>query len=146
MLSDQAFGDQVKTVQFDFNSNIARFSLLKTLKNNAHLIHLNEIELVYWHMINVKMLEMGLWSKFKFDTASDHQELGEILIMTGLLSKKLCNSYEEYEIFQEFVFHNLQLAVYQRDEPAANKRVAKQVAKENEKKKTIREKFHEFEN
>ena len=66
--------------------------------------------------------------------------------MTGLLSKKLCNTYEEYEIFQEFVFHNLQLAVYQRDEPSNKKRVAKQVSKENDKQKTIREKFNEFEN
>lgn len=50
----------------DYQSNISQFSLLKTLFLNASLIHLNDFELVYWHIINMKMLEDGLWSKFKF--------------------------------------------------------------------------------
>lgn len=51
----------------DFKSDIAKFTLLKTIINYANLIHLNEFEIVYWHIINLKMLEDGLWSKFKFE-------------------------------------------------------------------------------
>jgi hypothetical protein len=99
----------------DFKSDIAKFTLLKTILKYANLIHLNEFELVYWHLINLKMLEDGLWSKLKFEfnpttagsNRKDHQQLGELLLMSALMAKKLCNTKEEYEIFEEFVFHNL---------------------------------------
>jgi hypothetical protein len=105
----------------NFKSDIAKFTLLKTLTNFANLIHLNEFEIVYWHMINLKMLDDGLWSKFKFDfqpilggvSRKDYQQFGEILLMSALMAKKLCNSEEEFEIFQEFVFHNNDEAVDQ---------------------------------
>lgn len=50
----------------DYQSCISKFCLLKALLNTANLIHLNEIELTYWHIVNLKMIEVGLWSKFKF--------------------------------------------------------------------------------
>lgn len=27
--------------------------------------------------------------------------------MTALIAKKLCNDEDEYEVYQEFIFHNL---------------------------------------
>jgi hypothetical protein len=106
----------------DFKSDIAKFTLLKTLINYANLIHINEFELVYWHIINMKMLEDGLWSKFKFEfnsniggiNRSEHDQFGELLLMSALMAKKLCNSPDEYEIFEEFVFHNLDEAEEQK--------------------------------
>ena len=103
------------------------FSLLKTLYINFNLIHLNEFELIYWHIINMQMLEEGLWSRFKFKTALksklgkntsdskekagfrslDHSNFADILLMTALIAKKLCNDEDEYEVYQEFIFHNL---------------------------------------
>ena len=50
----------------DFGSDLSRFSLLKTLQIIADLIHMDELDLVYWHAINLQMLEQGLWSKFSF--------------------------------------------------------------------------------
>jgi hypothetical protein len=61
-----AFSQKVKDQTRDYNSNISRFSLLLTMLNTANLIHMNEIELVQWHIINLKMLELGLWSKYNF--------------------------------------------------------------------------------
>lgn len=91
----------------DYMSDIAKFSLLKTLFINMNLIHMNDIEVTYWHLINMKMLEEGLWGKYKFVDRNDYQEFSDILLMTALMAKKLCNSEEEFEIFQEFVFHNM---------------------------------------
>lgn len=54
----------------------------------------------------MKMLEDGLWSKFKFEKRSEHDEFSDLLLMTALKAKKLANPEEEYEIFEEFVFHN----------------------------------------
>ena len=90
----------------DFNSNIAKYSLLKSLIINANLVHLDDFEVCYWHIINMKMLEEGLWSKYKFNERIEYQEFSELILMTALLAKKLCNTPEEYEIFEEFVFHN----------------------------------------
>lgn len=57
---------EIKAEDRDFKSNINKFCMLKTLYSTAELIHLNEIEIVYWHIINLKMMELGLWSHFKF--------------------------------------------------------------------------------
>jgi hypothetical protein len=120
--------DEIYTVEnlgpHNFKSDIAKFTLLKTLFSYTNLIHLNEFEIVYWHMINMKMLEDGLWSKFKFEfqpgtggvNRKDHSQFAEILLMSALMAKKLCNSEEEYEIFEEFVFHNLDEAVDQKNQ------------------------------
>jgi len=54
----------------------------------------------------MKMLEEGLWSKYKFNDRKDYEEFQEILLMTALLAKKLTNCAEEFEIFEEFIFHN----------------------------------------
>ena len=120
----------------DFQSDIAKFNLLKTLNNytkvsyfspffyhfSIQLIHINEFELVYWHIINLKMLQDGLWSKYQFklnavknggSCRKDHMELSDLLLITALMAKKLCNTEEEYEIFEEFVFHNLREAQQQ---------------------------------
>ena len=45
------------------------------------------MELVYWHIINLKMLELGLWSKFKFGISSDYQNFNDTLIITALKAK-----------------------------------------------------------
>jgi len=58
----------------------------------------------------MKMLEDGLWSKFKFEKKQEHEEFADLLLMTALKAKKLANSEEEYEIFEEFVFHNTAMA------------------------------------
>jgi hypothetical protein len=100
----------------DFGSNIAKYSLLKTLIINGNLVHLNDFEVTFWHLINMKMLEEGLWSKFKFVARSDYREFTELLLMTALLAKKLCNTPEEYEIFEEFVFHNYEEVVTTHEE------------------------------
>ena len=52
------------------------------------------------------MLEDGLWSTFRFETREDHDEFADLLLMTALKAKKLARSDEEFEIFEEFVFHN----------------------------------------
>ena len=86
------------------------------------MIHINEFELVYWHMINLKMLQDGLWSKYKFKLNAmvsggtcrkEHNEFADLMLITALMAKKLCNSDDEYEIFEEFVFHNLEEAQQQ---------------------------------
>jgi hypothetical protein len=80
--------------------------LLKNLLYNANLVHLDDFEVVYWHIINMKMLEEGLWSKFKFNDRNEYHQFSELILMTALMAKKLCNTPDEYEIFEEFVFHN----------------------------------------
>ena len=67
---------------------------------------MNEFELVYWHVVNMKMLEDGLWSKFRFQTRAEHDEFADLLLMTALKAKKLARDEDEFEIFEEFVFHN----------------------------------------
>ena len=57
---------------------------------------MSDFELVYWHIINMKMLEDGLWSKFKFQKKIDHELFSELLLITALKAKKLSNSIEEY--------------------------------------------------
>jgi hypothetical protein len=44
----------------------------------------------------MKMLEDGLWSKFKFQKKIDHELFSELLLITALKAKKLSNSIEEY--------------------------------------------------
>jgi len=105
-----AFSQVVKAQHRDFNSNISRFGLLLTLLNTTNLIHLNEIEIVQWHMINIKMLELGLWSKFNFKERSQHNEFSDLLMITALKAKKVSNTKEEFLIYSETVFHNSSLA------------------------------------
>mmetsp|Transcript_3437 Transcript_3437/g.5158 ORF Transcript_3437/g.5158 Transcript_3437/m.5158 type:complete len:105 (+) Transcript_3437:586-900(+) len=104
---------------------------------------MNDFEVTFWHMINTKLLEDGMWSKYKFNPvlvkqqdkrsglkkpakqsqggplssnsqgvlrSPDHDEFADVLLMTALTAKKLCNTAEDYEIFEEFVFHNLDAA------------------------------------
>ena len=52
------------------------------------------------------MLEDGLWSKFKFKDKQQHDEFADLLLMTALKAKKLACPEEDYETFEEFVFHN----------------------------------------
>lgn len=61
---------------------------------------------MYWHIINLKMLEDGLWSKFTFDNRAQHEEFADLLLMTALKAKKLSCDEDEYDVFEEFVFHN----------------------------------------
>lgn len=93
----------------------------------------------------MKMLKDGLWSKFKFEQGpgltkkrtvaentgdrdgqsgmayvekagrSEHQEFVDILLMTALLAKKLCSSDNEFEIYEQFVFHNMDGAMEQQN-------------------------------
>lgn len=172
--SDQVSGltkpsnpNEIYTVEnlgpLDFKSDIAKFTLLKTLTNYANLIHLNEFEIVYWHLINLKMLQDGLWSKFKFEfqpstggvSRSDFLQFGEILLMSALMAKKLCNTEDEYEIFEEFVFHNLDEAVEQKNQQDQNTNVPGQATKpkvhdqkiesnEQDKKCSMRDKFSQW--
>ena len=118
----------------DFGSNIAKYSLLKTLILNANLIHLSDFEVSYWHLVNMKMLEEGLWSKFKFNVRSDYAEFTELLLMTALLAKKLCNTPEEYEIFEEFVFHNYDDVVTSQDEMSLAEEESQKPNKRKQKK------------
>lgn len=67
---------------------------------------MNDFEIVYWHIINLKMLEDGLWSKFTFDNRAQHEEFADLLLMTALKAKKLSCDEDEYDVFEEFVFHN----------------------------------------
>jgi len=39
--------------------------------------------------------------------------------MTALLAKKLCNSPEEFEIYEQFVFHNMDEATEQQNQQIA---------------------------
>ena len=85
--------------------------MLKTLFTFANLIHLNEFELVYWHIINMQMLQEGLLSRFKFklghvEDRLDHELFADLLLASALKAKKLSNDDDEYQIFEEFVFHN----------------------------------------
>ena len=75
------------------------------------MIHLNEFELIYWHIINMQMLQEGLWSRFKFklghvEDRLEHELFSDLLLASALKAKKLSNESDEYEIFEEFVFHN----------------------------------------
>jgi hypothetical protein len=65
------------------------------------------------------MLEDGLWSKFTFKYSAqagggtnrkDHEDFADLLLITALMAKRLCNPQDEYEVFEEFVFHNLEEA------------------------------------
>lgn len=44
---------------------------------------------------------------------SDHQEFVDILLMTALLAKKLCTAADDFEIYEQFVFHNMDEAMEQ---------------------------------
>ena len=113
VIPPEAFGETIQKQlnnDRDYKSRISKFCLLKTLLNTANLIHLNELELVYWHIINIKMMEVGLWSAFKFLFRDDNEDLIDMLMITALKAKKVCNSEEEYLIYQEFVFHNKTLS------------------------------------
>jgi len=61
-------------------------------------------------MINLKMLEAGLWSKYTFKERVEHNEFSDLMMVTALKAKKIANSKEEYLIYQETVFHNSSLA------------------------------------
>lgn len=72
---------------------------------------MNDFELVYYHILNMKMLEEGLFSRFSFqkprtEETTDHAILNDLFLMSALKAKKLSNDIDEYEIFEEFVFHN----------------------------------------
>ena len=59
------FSDRVLIKQkekYDFKSHISRFPILKNIRRIASVLHLTDFEIVYWHMINLAMLELGLWS------------------------------------------------------------------------------------
>lgn len=94
----------------DFKSRISKFCLLKTLLSTSDLVHLNEIELAHWHIINTKLMDVGLWSQFKFIHKEDTEKMIDMLMITALKAKKICNSEAEYSVYQEFVFHNTTLA------------------------------------
>lgn len=82
---------KLKNEDRDYKSRISKFALLKNLFSTADLLHLNEFELTYWHILNSKLLEVGLWSQFKFMQRDDSANLIDLLIMTALKAKKLCN-------------------------------------------------------
>ena len=102
-------------------SNIGKSCMLKCLHEHAsvsnttrlilQLIHMSEFELVYWHIINLKMVEEGLWSQFVFEKSHQadktlHTFLSDLLLMSCLKAKQISNEEDEYQIYEQFVFHN----------------------------------------
>ena len=76
------------------------------------------------------MLEDGLWSKFTFDNRAQHEEFADLLLMTALKAKKLSCDEDEYDVFEEFVFHN--------SDKQGTKFTAKRVSKDKEKEAKAR--------
>lgn len=94
-----------------YMSNIGKSCMLKCLHEHASLIHMSEFELVYWHIINMKMVEEGLWSQFVFEKSHQadktlHTFLSDLLLMSCLKAKQISNEDDEYQIYEQFVFHN----------------------------------------
>ena len=73
------------------------------------------------------MLEDGLWSKFVFKNRAQHEEFADLLLMTALKAKKLSCPEDEYDVFEEFVFHNSD------KQGLAGKFTVKRATKEKEK-------------
>jgi hypothetical protein len=40
--------------------------------------------------------------------SQDHREFSDMLLMNALSAKKLCHSEEEFKIYSEYIFHNLE--------------------------------------
>jgi len=57
------------------------------------------MELTYWHMINLKSLELGLWSQYKFKDRKEHHEFEDLLLITALKAKKLANTEEDFWVY-----------------------------------------------
>lgn len=74
------------------------------------MVHLNEHEIVVWHIINLAMMNLGLWSEFKFKEREDFRDFNELLMITALKAKQICNTENEFQIYSETVFHNTSLA------------------------------------
>lgn len=90
---------KLNTEDRDFKSRISKFALLKTLLSTSDFLHLNEFELTYWHILNLKLIEVGLWSQFKFINREDSTNLIVLLIITALKAKKLCNTEQDYLVY-----------------------------------------------
>lgn len=89
------------------------------------------------------MMELGLWSQFKFTQQQHTPEMIDLLTITALKSKKLCNELEEYHIYQEFVFHNSEVM----NSNAEQTMTAAEKKRETKarQKLTLREKFFKWE-
>ena len=75
--------------------------MLKNMLRVVSILHFTELELVHWHLINLSMLELGLWSRFKFKTRhdNDYVDFYDLLVISALKAKRICNDEADYSIY-----------------------------------------------